>query len=121
MDSTSIGALLQQAGWTMAPLYVCSVLAGLVAARKALDLRAAKLRDESWVQPTLNALAEGAAMRAADVARQAAAHGAESQVTLWVSPGSEQIQQTIGRDGQLQELDREEKILKRMSFIESNF
>ncbi len=43
--------------------------------------------------------------RAADVARQAAAHGAESQVTLWVSPGSEQIQQTIGRDGQLQELE----------------
>jgi len=70
MDSTSIGALLQQAGWTMAPLYVCSVLAAFVAARKALDLRAARLRDESWVQPTLNALSEGAAMRAVDVARK---------------------------------------------------
>ncbi len=70
MDTTSIGALLQQAGWTMAPLYVCSVLAVLVGARKALDLRAARLSDESWVQPVLNALSEGAAMRAVDIARK---------------------------------------------------
>jgi biopolymer transport protein ExbB len=70
MDADSIGALLQQAGWTMAPLYVCSVLALLVGARKALDLRAARLKDDSWVQPTLNALNEGAAMRAVELARK---------------------------------------------------
>lgn len=70
MDADSIGALLQQAGWTMAPLYVCSVLALLVGARKALDLRAARLKDDSWVQPVLNALNEGAAMRAVELSRK---------------------------------------------------
>ena len=43
--------------------------------------------------------------RAADVARQAAQHGARSRATLWVTPGSEQIHQTIGRDGQMQDLE----------------
>jgi aconitate hydratase len=42
--------------------------------------------------------------RAADVARQAAARGAGAKCTLWVSPGSEQIHQTIKRDGQMAEL-----------------
>lgn len=70
MDTTSVGALLQQAGWTMAPLYVCSVLAIVVATRKFLDLRAANLKNESWVQPVLNALNEGAAMRAVELARK---------------------------------------------------
>jgi aconitate hydratase len=43
--------------------------------------------------------------RAADVARQAAARGVKSKCTLWVSPGSEQIHQTIQRDGQMAELE----------------
>jgi aconitate hydratase len=42
--------------------------------------------------------------RAADVARQATKHGARAKTTLWVTPGSEQIHQTIRRDGQLDEL-----------------
>lgn len=42
--------------------------------------------------------------RAADVARQALAHGAEVKTTLWVTPGSEQIEATIERDGQMQTL-----------------
>ncbi len=42
--------------------------------------------------------------RAADVARQASRHGVEARTTLWVTPGSEQIHQTIRRDGQLDEL-----------------
>jgi aconitate hydratase len=42
--------------------------------------------------------------RAADVARQATAHGARAKTPLWVTPGSEQIHQTIRRDGQLDEL-----------------
>ena len=43
--------------------------------------------------------------RAADVARQAAAHGAKTKSTLWVTPGSEQIHQTIKRDGQLDDFE----------------
>ena len=43
--------------------------------------------------------------RAADVARQARAHGARAKTTLWVTPGSEQIHQTIRRDGQLADFE----------------
>ena len=39
--------------------------------------------------------------RAADVARQALDHGATVKTTLWVTPGSEQIEATIQRDGQM--------------------
>jgi aconitate hydratase len=43
--------------------------------------------------------------RAADVARQAAKHGARAKTKLWVTPGSEQIHQTIRRDGQMADLE----------------
>jgi len=43
--------------------------------------------------------------RAADLARQAARHGARSKSTLWVTPGSEQVHLTITRDGQLADLE----------------
>ncbi len=44
--------------------------------------------------------------RAADVAEQALAHGAKTKSTLWVTPGSELIEATIERDGQMGTLDR---------------
>ncbi len=44
--------------------------------------------------------------RAADVAEQALAHGAKTRSTLWVTPGSEQVEATIERDGQMATLDR---------------
>jgi len=40
--------------------------------------------------------------RAADVARQASAHGARARAKLFVTPGSEQVHLTIQRDGQMQ-------------------
>jgi aconitate hydratase len=43
--------------------------------------------------------------RAADLARQAARHGARSKSALWVTPGSEQVNLTIARDGQLADLE----------------
>jgi aconitate hydratase len=43
--------------------------------------------------------------RAADVARQARAHGLRAKTQLWVTPGSEQIHQTIRRDGQLADFE----------------
>ena len=42
--------------------------------------------------------------RAADVARQAAAHGISSSTALLITPGSEQIRATIERDGQMRSL-----------------
>ncbi|MEE8508897.1 MAG: aconitase family protein, partial [Myxococcota bacterium] len=44
--------------------------------------------------------------RAADVARQASAKGATAKAKLWCTPGSEQIHQTIRRDGQMRELEQ---------------
>ncbi len=44
--------------------------------------------------------------RAADVAEQALAHGAKTKSTLWVTPGSELIEATIERDGQMGTLER---------------
>ncbi|MFV2073758.1 MAG: aconitate hydratase [Thermoanaerobaculales bacterium] len=44
--------------------------------------------------------------RAADVAEQALARGAKTRSTLWVTPGSEQVEATIKRDGQMASLDR---------------
>lgn len=43
--------------------------------------------------------------RASDVARQATAQGLKMKAKLWVSPGSEQIYETIKRDGQLADLE----------------
>ncbi len=43
--------------------------------------------------------------RAADVARQATALGVRAQAQLMITPGSEQVHQTIQRDGQLQALE----------------
>ncbi|MCP5057076.1 MAG: aconitate hydratase [bacterium] len=43
--------------------------------------------------------------RAADVARQASARGAKAKTKLWCTPGSEQVHQTIRRDGQLDALE----------------
>ncbi len=43
--------------------------------------------------------------RAADIARQATAKGVKAKTKLWCTPGSEQIHQTIQRDGQLEELE----------------
>ena len=43
--------------------------------------------------------------RAADVARQAAKQGVKAKTQLWVTPGSEQIHQTIRRDGQLDDFE----------------
>jgi aconitate hydratase len=43
--------------------------------------------------------------RAADIARQARAHGAKAKTQFWCSPGSEQIHRTIDRDGQLADLE----------------
>ena len=44
--------------------------------------------------------------RATDVARQAVAKGLSMKASLWVSPGSDQIYETIKRDGQLAVLEQ---------------
>ena len=43
--------------------------------------------------------------RAADVARQAQAKGLKMKTTLWITPGSDQVYETIKRDGMLEVLE----------------
>jgi aconitate hydratase len=43
--------------------------------------------------------------RVADVARQASERGLKARTTLWCTPGSEQVHQTIRRDGQLEAVE----------------
>jgi aconitate hydratase len=43
--------------------------------------------------------------RAADIANQALKHGAKVKSTLWCTPGSEQVDQTVERDGQKEALE----------------
>ncbi|NOZ96090.1 MAG: aconitate hydratase [Acidobacteria bacterium] len=44
--------------------------------------------------------------RAAEVAEQALARGAKLKATFWVTPGSEQVEATIERDGQMETLKK---------------
>lgn len=44
--------------------------------------------------------------RAAEVAEQALARGAKPKATFWVTPGSEQVEATIERDGQMETLKK---------------
>lgn len=44
--------------------------------------------------------------RAAHVARQAASHGLKSAISLMITPGSQQIMDTISRDGQLEAFEK---------------
>ncbi len=43
--------------------------------------------------------------RAAHIARQAAAQGLKAKIPFWVTPGSDTVQATIQRDGQMQDLE----------------
>ncbi|MDO8494502.1 MAG: aconitate hydratase [Deltaproteobacteria bacterium] len=43
--------------------------------------------------------------RSADIARQAAKHGAKTKIPLMITPGSEQVFETVKRDGQLAALE----------------
>jgi len=43
--------------------------------------------------------------RAADIANQASKHGAKVRTTLWCTPGSEQVDDTVSRDGQKEALE----------------
>ena len=54
-----LGHLLAQGGLPMAPIYLCSVAALAVFARKLSQLRRARLADMRWLEPVLGALEQG--------------------------------------------------------------
>ena len=65
----SLGQLLAQGGWTMWPIYACSVVALAVFVQKWLALRAARLSDLTWVDPLLRVVREGDYGEGEDVCR----------------------------------------------------
>jgi biopolymer transport protein ExbB len=68
MDKMSLWELLAEVGWTMVPIYLCSVFVVMLTVRKLLDFRAARLPDIKWLEPVIGNLEEAeieAAQRAA--------------------------------------------------------
>ncbi len=59
MQDLTLYELLAQAGWTVVPIYLCSVFAVAIGVRKYLDLRAAQLHDTAWIEPALDRLRRG--------------------------------------------------------------
>lgn len=62
MDSDTVillGEILAQGGWTMLPLYACSIVALAVFFRKLIEYRAARLSDLGWYEDTLNLVRSG--------------------------------------------------------------
>lgn len=55
----SIGALLQQGGWAMWPIYACSVVALAVFVKKLTDLFASRLQDLEWFDRALEQVRSG--------------------------------------------------------------
>lgn len=51
--------ILAQAGWSMFPLYLCSLVALAVFARKLLELRRARLSDLAWFERVLEYAKDG--------------------------------------------------------------
>lgn len=54
-----LGEILAQGGWTMVPLYACSIVALTVFLRKLIEYRAVHLSDLSWYKNTLNLIRLG--------------------------------------------------------------
>lgn len=62
MDSHTVillGEILAQGGWTMVPLYACSIVALAVFLRKLLEYRAVHLSDLSWYDGVLKLIRSG--------------------------------------------------------------
>ncbi len=82
------------------------------AARPISQLKSAA-KENGWPMSLTNALIGSCTnssyediCRAAEVADQAAAKGKKAAINLYVTPGSEQVYQTIKRDGQMQRLEK---------------
>ena len=54
-----LGEILAQGGWTMVPLYACSIVALAVFLRKLMEYRAVHLSDLSWYEGALKLIRQG--------------------------------------------------------------
>lgn len=84
MNDTTIWQLFAQVGWTMVPIYLCSLFVVAVAIRKALDFRAAKLTEVAWFDEVVRHVKHGDSVKAARVAREVS-HPAGAVVSGYLS------------------------------------
>ncbi|MEL6184489.1 MAG: MotA/TolQ/ExbB proton channel family protein [Myxococcota bacterium] len=114
----TLGDLLRQGGWTMAPIYLCSIVALAVFLKKLLDLRGARLGDLDWVEPMLQKLRAGRledAAAAAEDTRNPAGRVARATLGL-LGSRPERAEAEARRVGSL-ELQKLESQLPLLSFI----
>lgn len=55
----TLGELLGEAGWLMAPIYACSMAVVAIVVYKLLELRASRVAELGWLTPTLEATRTG--------------------------------------------------------------
>lgn len=106
----TVGELVLTAGWVMAPIVLCSVVACLVFLQKVLQFRAARLDDWGWLDEVL-ARAEAGELTAAAEASAGVAHHPGARVveatarTLLRRPGRAEAEARRVGSQQLQSLE----------------
>ncbi len=83
----TLGQLLGEAGWLMAPIYACSISVVALVVHKLLELRAAQVNDLDWLEPTIENASNGD-MEAALGVLQEKAHPAARAVHALLSTQS---------------------------------
>jgi len=114
----SIGELLQQGGWAMWPIYLCSVVALAVFVKKVIDLFSARLDEVEWFERGLDRVRAGADEEAARIFSQSG-HPASRVVgaafEVW-QRRPDRAEAEARRVGSL-ELQKAESYLPLLSFI----
>lgn len=117
-QTMSLGELLAQGGWTMIPIYACSLVGVGVFVHKLLQLRAARLSDWHWFEAVLEQFRRGAWDAAEQAARQTPhpAGRVASAMAVALRERPERVQDEAQRVGSL-ELQRLESNLGLLSFL----
>ena len=92
MDSMSLWQLLLQVGWTMVPIYLCSVFVVMLTVRKLLDFRAARLPEIGWLEAVASNLEDGE-IEAASRAASATVHPAGGVAVAFIKASSHRPEQ----------------------------
>ncbi|MEQ9496524.1 MAG: MotA/TolQ/ExbB proton channel family protein [Deltaproteobacteria bacterium] len=114
----SLFELLSQGGWSMYPIYLCSVVALAVFVKKLLEIRAARLWDMGWLEAVVGALGRNQSEQLA-TALKSSPHPGTRVVAAMLSTLSRRPDraEAEGRRVGSLELQQLEKNLALLSFI----
>jgi biopolymer transport protein ExbB len=117
-ETMTIGELLLQGGWPMAPIYLCSIVALAIFSRKLLQFRAERLFQTAWLEPILTSVRSArfdeALERTSSIKHPAARVIETMLATLRTRP--DRVEAEARRVGSL-EVQRLEKQIGALSFI----